>query len=84
VFSELAHGVEDPDLAVHEVAELNAAVEMVKFFLVDDRIVAGCTLPATPFVGEHLRDLLMLVGNVARDFQQPLTLLAGDDPAYGA
>jgi hypothetical protein len=84
VFSQLVHGVEDAELAIHEVAELNAAVEMVKFFLVDDRIVAGCTLPANPFVGEHLRELLMLVGNVARDFQQPFALLHGEDPAYGA
>jgi hypothetical protein len=84
VFSQLVHGVLDIEAAVHEVADLNAAVEMVKFFLVDDRIVAGCTLPANPFVGEHLRDMLALVGGVAHDFQQPLTLLAGNGPAYGA
>lgn len=84
VFSQLAHGLEDATVAVHEVAELNAAVEMVKFFVVDDRIVAGCTLPANPFVGGHLRDMLTLVGGVARDFQQPTTLLTGEGPAYGA
>jgi hypothetical protein len=84
VFSQLVDGVINNEVAVHEVAELNAAIEMVKFFLVGDRIVAGCTLPANPFVGEHLRDLLALVGGVAHDFQQPLELLAGHGPAYGA
>jgi hypothetical protein len=84
VFSQLAHGIADVEVAVHEVADLNASVEMVKFFLVDDRIVAGCTLPANPFVGEHLRELLALVGGVANDFQQPLTLLAGEGPAFPA
>jgi hypothetical protein len=84
VFSQLVRGIEDTALAVHEVAGLNTAVEMVKFFLVDDRIVAGCTLPANPFVGEHLRELLALVGGVARDFRQPLTLLAGEGPAFPA
>jgi hypothetical protein len=79
VFSQLVRGVADIDAAYREVAELNAAVEMVKFFLVDDRIVAGCTLPANPFVGEHLRAMLQLVGNVASDFEHPMTMLAGGD-----
>jgi hypothetical protein len=80
VFSQLVRGVADIEAAYREVAELNAAVEMVKFFLVDDRIVAGSTLPANPFVGEHLRALLQLVGNVASDFEHPMTMLAGGDP----
>jgi hypothetical protein len=53
---------------------------MVKFFLVDDRIVVGCTLPANPFVGEHLREMLSLVGTVVSDFEHPMTLLVGQDP----
>ena len=52
--------------------------------LVDDRIVAGCTLPANPFVGSHLRELLSLVGRVANDFEEPRSLVAGRGPAYGA
>jgi hypothetical protein len=31
-------------------------------------------------VGEHLREMLTLVGTVASDFEQPMTLLAGSDP----
>jgi len=80
IFSQLVRGVADIDAACQEVADLNASVEMVKFFLVDDRIVAGCTLPANPFVGEHLREMLALVGSVASEFEHPMTLLAGGDP----
>jgi hypothetical protein len=80
IFSQLVRGVADIAAAVQEVADLNSSVEMVKFFLVDDRIVAGCTLPANPFVGEHLREMLNLVGSVASDFEHPMTLLAGSDP----
>jgi hypothetical protein len=80
VFSQLVRGVADLEAACHEVADLNSSVEMVKFVLVDDRIVAGCTLPANPFVGEHLREILVLVGTVASDFEHPMTLLAGSDP----
>jgi hypothetical protein len=80
IFSQLVRGVVDVGAAVREVADLNSSIEMVKFFLVDDRIVAGCTLPANPFVGEHLREMLSLVGGVASDFEQPMTLLAGGDP----
>jgi hypothetical protein len=80
IFSQLVRGVADIEAAYQEVADLNSSVEMVKFFLVDDRIVAGCTLPANPFVGEHLRELLVLVGTVASDFEHPLTLLGGCDP----
>jgi hypothetical protein len=76
IFKQLAPDSDDLALAAHEVAALNAAEELVKFFLVDDRIVAGCTLPAKPFVGEHLRELLMLVGTAARGAQQPLALSA--------
>jgi hypothetical protein len=79
VFSQLARGVSDTDAACREIAELNAAVEMVKFFLVDDRIVAGCTLPAKPFVGEHLREVLTVVGKVASDFQRSLSLVVNTD-----
>jgi hypothetical protein len=43
IFSQLVRGVADSGAAVREVADLNASIEMVKFFLVDDRIVAGCT-----------------------------------------
>lgn len=67
-----------------DVAELNAEIEMVKFFAVDDRIVAGCTLPANPFVGAHLRELLSLVGRVANEFEEPAEVLARLGPAYGA
>jgi hypothetical protein len=84
VFSQLAHGIADPATAARQVADLNSSVEMVKFFLVDDRIVAGCTLPANPFVGEHLRELLALVGNVVSDYQQPLSMFAGEGPAFPA
>ena len=80
IFSQLVRGVADVEAAYQEVADLNSSVEMVKFFLVDDRIVAGCTLPANPFVGEHLREILVLVGTVAGDFEHPMTLLAGGDP----
>ena len=80
IFSQLVRGVADIGAACQEVADLNSSVEMVKFFLVDDRIVAGCTLPANPFVGEHLREMLTLVGSVASDFEHPMTLLAGGDP----
>lgn len=84
IFSQLAAHILHPEVALHEVAELNGAVDLVKFFLVDDRIVAGCTLPASPFVGAHLREALMVVGAVVRDFQQPLTLMAGEGPAFPA
>jgi hypothetical protein len=80
IFSQLVRGVVDIEAAYEEVADLNSSIEMVKFFLVDDRIVAGCTLPANPFVGEHLREILTLVGTVAGDFEHPMTLLAGGDP----
>jgi hypothetical protein len=80
VFSQLVRGVADLEAAIQDVAELNSSVEMVKFVLVDDRIVAGCTLPASPFVGEHLRQILVLVGTVASDFDHPMTLAAGSDP----
>jgi hypothetical protein len=80
IFSQLVRGVADIGAACQEVADLNSSVEMVKFFLVDDRIVAGCTLPANPFVGEHLREMLTLVGTVASDFEHPMTMLAGGDP----
>src|SRR5436190_14769663 len=45
IFSQLVRGVADIPRACEEVADLNSSVEMVKFFLVDDRIVAGTTLP---------------------------------------
>jgi hypothetical protein len=80
IFSQLVGGVADIDNACREVAELNTAIEMIKFFLVDDRIVAGCTLPANPFVGEHLREMLTVVGAVVSDFEHPMALLAGGDP----
>jgi hypothetical protein len=80
IFSQLVRGVADIPRACEEVADLNSSVEMVKFFLVDDRIVAGTTLPASPFVGEHLRGMLTLVGSVASDFEHPMTLAAGSDP----
>lgn len=84
IFSQLMHGVEESEQAVRDVSDLNAEIEMVKFFLVDDRIVAGCTLPANPFVGSHLRELLSLVGRVANDFDEPQSLITGHGPAYGA
>lgn len=84
VFSELVRGIGNSEAAVREVAELNASVEMVKFFLVGDRIVAGCTLPANPFVGGHLRELLDLVASVAAELHEPVTSLVGEDPAFGA
>jgi hypothetical protein len=80
IFSQLVRGVADIEAACQDVADLNSSVEMVKFFLVDDRIVGGCTLPANPFVGEHLREMLSLVGSVASDFEHPMTLIAGGDP----
>jgi len=84
IFSQLVRGVDEPEQTVRDVSELNAEIEMVKFFLVDDRIVAGCTLPANPFVGAHLRELLSLVGRVANDFEEPRSLIGRRGPAYGA
>lgn len=84
VFCQVERGTVGAKEAVLEVAELNAAVEMVKFFLVDDRIVAGCTLPANPFVGGHLREMLTLVGTVANDFRELPATVETPGPAYGA
>lgn len=84
VFSQVIRPVDEPDGVGREVARLNAEVEMVKFFAVDGRIVAGCTLPANPFVGAHLRELLALIGRVATDFEEPRSMVDGRGPAYGA
>lgn len=83
VFSQLVRSTDDDDGRLRDVHDLNAEVEMVKFFVVDDHIVAGCTMPANPFVGAHLRQALSLVGRVANDFEDASTR-STLGPAYGA
>jgi len=83
VFSQLVRSTEEGTGRLRDVQELNAEIEMVKFFVIDDHIVAGCTMPANPFVGAHLRQALSLVGRVANDFEDVSTRTTLG-PAYGA
>ena len=73
VFAQLASGITDLEAAAERVWLLNREVELVKFYLRGDRILAGCTLPASPFVGGQLRIVLSLVGQVCQDFEQTST-----------
>jgi hypothetical protein len=84
VFSQLVDGASGRDSTFADLGELNATVEMVKFFAVDDRVVIGCTLAANPFVGAHLRQMLSLIGRVASDLDSPANPAISRGPAYGA
>ncbi len=55
LFSEVAVKVTDLDSAQFEVGVLNRDNTGVRFVLAGDRVVADVTLPAQPFVPDHLR-----------------------------
>jgi hypothetical protein len=83
VFSQLVESTEAESTGLRDIQDLNATVEMVKFFEVDGHVVAGATLAANPFVGAHLRQSLSLVARVANDFDEPADR-SYHGPAYGA
>lgn len=64
IFGVVVDGVTDRARASYEVNILNRDHRFVKFFLVEDRVVAQTLVAAWPFAAEHLR--MMLTGMSAK------------------
>ncbi len=86
IFGVVVDGVSDLRRASYEVNVLNRDHRFVKFFLVEDRVIAQTLVAAWPFAADHLR--MMLTGMSAKLDQVGDELAArvggrtalGDDP----
>ena len=88
LFSTVARGVTHLDRAAFEVNVLNRDLRFLKFFLVEDRVVAQIHVPASPFVPEHLRSMLTGMSQWLDDIDEDLVGRVGGrrafDPAEGS
>jgi hypothetical protein len=73
----LVEQVTDRARAADLVAELNRGRGLVRLSLVEDSVVAGATLPALPFVAQHLRDALELMGETVETFDAAVATATG-------
>jgi hypothetical protein len=77
LFSCVAHDVEDLTRAAFEVGVLNRDVQLLKFVLVGDMVMAYLHLPAWPFAPEHLRGMLAIMTEAVAKAEGDLAIRLG-------
>jgi len=58
LFAEMVVEISDIEAALHEVDTLNREIDVLKFALHDDKVIATADLLGLPFAAEHLRMLI--------------------------
>lgn len=72
LFACVAADVQDQERAAFEVGMLNRDVQLVKFRLVEDYVMASMHLPAWPFAPEHLRAMLAVMSSAVESAEKDL------------
>jgi hypothetical protein len=68
MFSPVLEDVEADDRLFDRLNELNAGMRLVRFFVVEGRVIVVAEMFVAPFAAEHVKRACVVVGSLADEF----------------
>jgi hypothetical protein len=82
MFSPVLENVEENDRLLDRLNELNVEMRLVRFFLMEGRVIVAMEMFVEPFVAEHVKRACLVLGSLADEFGGTLQKEFGGKRAF--